>query len=100
MLWGLPKDSPRQELTGTIKGKDVALEVQTPDPVNPTGSWSERLTSTRFEKTLRVVINSVVFRSSGQDLTTVGTYTEMASRIAEPVFLGFAVLAVRNRVKR
>ncbi|MFI0979858.1 hypothetical protein ACH4SP_23005 [Streptomyces sp. NPDC021093] len=29
-----------------------------------------------------------------------GTYTEMASRLAEPVLLGFAVLAVRGRVKR
>lgn len=44
-----------------------------------------------------MVINSVVFRSSGQDLTTVGTYTEMLSRLTEPVLLGLAVRAVRNR---
>lgn len=50
----------------------------------------------RFEKSLRVVVNSVIFRSSGQDLT----YTEMASRLAEPVLLGLAVLAVRGHVKR
>jgi hypothetical protein len=61
---------------------------------------TERVTAERFEKALRVVINSVAFRSSGQDLTTVGTYTEMASRLAEPVLLGLAVLAVRTRVKR
>ncbi|XXZ47389.1 hypothetical protein AAGT00_00005 (plasmid) [Streptomyces cavourensis] len=41
-----------------------------------------------------------VFRSSGQDLTTAGTYSEMTSRLAEPVLLGLAVLAIRNRVKR
>jgi hypothetical protein len=42
----------------------------------------------------------VVFRSAGQDLTTAGTYIEMGSRITEPVLLGLAVLAIRNRVKR
>ena len=29
-----------------------------------------------------------------------GTYIEMASRLTEPILLGLAVLAVRNRVKR
>lgn len=42
----------------------------------------------------------MVFRSSGQDLTTAGTHIEMTSRLTEPVLLGFAVLAIRNRVKR
>ncbi|MGW0623095.1 hypothetical protein ACWD3P_37145 [Streptomyces sp. NPDC002765] len=42
----------------------------------------------------------MVFRSSGQDLTTAGTYIEMASRLTDPILLGLAVLAVRNRVKR
>lgn len=49
---------------------------------------------------MNVTLNSVVFRSSGQDLTTAGTYIEMASRLTEPVLLGLAVLAIRNRVKR
>ncbi|MFG1808275.1 hypothetical protein [Streptomyces sp. NPDC049040] len=44
--------------------------------------------------------HSVIFRSSGKDLTTAGTYTEMASRLTEPVLLGLAVLAVRGRIKR
>ncbi|MFF9870120.1 hypothetical protein ACF1G0_32865 [Streptomyces sp. NPDC013953] len=59
-----------------------------------------RFTGERFEKALNVTLNSVVFRSSGQDLTTAGTYIEMTSRLTEPVLLGLAVLAVRNRVKR
>jgi hypothetical protein len=42
----------------------------------------------------------VVFRSSGQDLTTTGTYIEMASRLTEPILLDLAVLAARKRVKR
>ncbi|WP_018547790.1 hypothetical protein [Streptomyces sp. LaPpAH-108] len=39
-------------------------------------------------------------RSSSQDLTTVGTYAEMLSRIAEPALLGLTLLATRGRVKR
>ncbi|MFJ2739184.1 pentapeptide repeat-containing protein [Streptomyces sp. NPDC087440] len=102
MLWGLPTEDPHPVSTGTISasGRDVRLTTDTPPPMNPTTALPERLTTSRFEKSLRVVVNSVVFRSSGQGLTTVGTYTEMASRLAEPVLLGFAVLAVRGRVKR
>ncbi|MGW4995143.1 hypothetical protein ACWEQ3_47500 [Streptomyces mirabilis] len=40
-----------------------------------------------------------MFRSADQELTTTGTYIEMASRLTEPILLGLAVLAVRNRVK-
>ncbi|WP_329380273.1 pentapeptide repeat-containing protein [Streptomyces sp. NBC_01716] len=100
MLWGLPKDDPKPATTGRLSGQDIALTTDTPDPANPTGSLRSRLTSERWEKSARVVVNSVVFRSSGQNLTTTGTYTEMASRVAEPVLLGLAVLAVRSRVKR
>ncbi|MGX1507466.1 UNVERIFIED_CONTAM: hypothetical protein RKD43_006091 [Streptomyces graminofaciens] len=100
MLWGLPKASPKPESTGTVTGRSITLRTDTPAPVNPDGPYRKRLTGERFERSLRVVINSVVFRSSGQDLTTIGTYTEMASRLSEPVLLGLAVLAVRGRVKR
>ncbi|GAB2987557.1 hypothetical protein GCM10023080_061550 [Streptomyces pseudoechinosporeus] len=99
MGFGLPKDSPKQEATGTVpsRGGRVTFEIDKADPQNPTG---DRFTGERFEKALNVTLNSVVFRSSGQDLTTAGTYIEMASRVTEPVLLGLAVLAVRNRVKR
>ncbi|WP_331752001.1 pentapeptide repeat-containing protein [Streptomyces sp. NBC_00829] len=102
MLWGLPAQASKQETTGrqVTVGQTLTLTTDTPDPVNPTGPWTERVTTERFEKALRIVINSVIFRSSGQDLTTTGTYTEMTSRLAEPVLLGLAVLAVRSRVKR
>ncbi|MFI0818281.1 pentapeptide repeat-containing protein [Streptomyces sp. NPDC021098] len=101
-LWGLPASEPKPGITGrqVAVGRDITLTTHTPDPANPTGPWAERLTTERFEKALRVVINSVAFRSSGQDLTTTGTYTEMASRITEPVLLGLAALAIRSRVKR
>ncbi|MET7559595.1 hypothetical protein ABZS95_05230 [Streptomyces sp. NPDC005479] len=99
MAFGLAQDTPKQTATGTVPagvGK-VTFEIDKDDPQNPTGKW---FTGKRFEKALNVTLNSVVFRSSGQDLTTTGTYIEMASRLTEPVLLGLAVLAVRNRVKR
>ncbi|MEV5358705.1 pentapeptide repeat-containing protein [Streptomyces sp. NPDC052693] len=102
VLWGLPTDDPKPTTTGreVAVGQQIVLTTETSAPVNPTGPLTERVTTERFEKALRVVINSVVFRSSGQDLTTAGTYTEMTSRLAEPVLLGLAVLAVRSRIKR
>ncbi|MHA5051581.1 hypothetical protein [Streptomyces sp. SD15] len=102
MVWGLPAEDPKPQTTGrqVAVGRNITLTTDTPDPVNPTGPWGERVTTERFEKALRVVINSVVFRSSGQDLTTAGNYTEMASRLTEPVLLGLAVLALRSRIKR
>ncbi|WP_241837694.1 pentapeptide repeat-containing protein [Streptomyces sp. CB02115] len=99
MSFGLPPNSPKQEATGIVPpgGGTITFEIDKADPQNPTG---DKFTGERFEKALNVTLNSVVFRSSGQDLTTTGTYTEMASRVAEPVLLGLAVLAIRNRVKR
>ncbi|MFF4982383.1 pentapeptide repeat-containing protein [Streptomyces sp. NPDC001046] len=104
VLWGLPADAPEPTVTGRrlVNGQQVeaARTTETSAPANPTGPLAERITTDRFEKALRVVINSVAFRSSGQDLTIAGTYSEMASRLVEPVLLGMAVLAVRSRVKR
>lgn len=96
---GLPKDAPKQAATGTVPagGGTVTFEIEKDDPQNPTG---DRFTGERFDKALNVTLNSVVFRSADQDLTTSGTYIEMVSRVTEPIPLGLAVLAVRNRVKR
>jgi hypothetical protein len=100
MLWGLPQRDTPSLSTGTLTGHRITMITDSPDPQNPTGPPADRLASGRFEKSLRVVVNSVIFRSSGQDLTTTGTYTEMASRLTEPVLLGLAVLAIRGRIKR
>ncbi|MGW4390988.1 hypothetical protein [Streptomyces sp. NPDC004685] len=96
---GLPKDDAPQEATGKVPagGGTVTFQIEKDDPQNPTGN---RFTGERFDKALNVTLNSVMFRSSGQDLTTSGTYVEMASRVTEPVLLGLGILAVRNRVKR
>lgn len=99
MGFGLPQDSPKQEATGTVPpgGGKVTFEIDKDDPQNPTG---DRFNSERFEKALNITLNSVVFRSSGQNLTTAGTYIEMASRFLEPALLALGVLAVRGRIKR
>ncbi|MFH8439316.1 pentapeptide repeat-containing protein [Streptomyces sp. NPDC018007] len=99
MAFGIAQDTPKQMATGTVPagGGEVTFEIDKDDPKNPTG---DRFTGKRFEKALNLTLNSVVFRSSGQDLTTAGTYIEMTSRLTEPVLLGLAVLAIRNRVKR
>lgn len=100
MLWGLPQNAPKPTSSGVVDGRRVTMTTETPEPVNPSGPNSDRLSSKRFESSIRVVINSVVFRASGQELTTSGAYIEMASRLSEPILLGLAVLAVRGRVKR
>ncbi|UNS97121.1 pentapeptide repeat-containing protein [Streptomyces tubbatahanensis] len=100
MAWGIPQHAPAQEATGRLKGDEARLVIDTPDPGRPPSPLHARFTADRFDQSLRVVLNSVVFRSSGQDLTTAGTYVEMGSRVSEPILLGLAVLAVRGRVKR
>ncbi|MEV7395365.1 pentapeptide repeat-containing protein [Streptomyces sp. NPDC091215] len=100
MLWGVPKEAAKTESTGQLIGQSISMTNDTTDPVAPDGPLGQRLTSGRFEKSMHVVINSVVFRSSSQDLTTVGTYAEMLSRLVEPALLGLAALAARGRIKR
>ncbi|MFD8652329.1 pentapeptide repeat-containing protein [Streptomyces mirabilis] len=96
---GLPQNSPRQEASGTVpaSGGRVSFTIDKEDPQNPT---HDRFTGKRLEKALNVTLNSVIFRSSGQDLTTAGTYIEMGSRLLEPVLLALAILAIRGRIKR
>ncbi|MER6481776.1 pentapeptide repeat-containing protein [Streptomyces filamentosus] len=99
MAFGLPASSPKQEATGTVPagGGTVTFVIDKQDPKNPV---KDRFSTKRFDKALSVTLNSVVFRSSGQDLTTAGTYIEMTSRILEPALLALAVLAIRGRIKR
>jgi hypothetical protein len=98
---GLPDSSPRQVATGTVPadGGRVTLAVDKQDP-KLTLPVADRFTEERCDNALQVVLNSVVFRSSGQDLTTWGTYTEMVSRFTEPGLLALAILAMRGRIKR
>ncbi|MFE5862146.1 DUF6207 family protein [Streptomyces virginiae] len=101
MLWGLPHPKPKQTATGTMPapGSQIQLVIDKGDPAL-SGPLNSRWTLSRAEKAGHVVLNSVVFRSSGQDLTTAGTWIEMFSRFSEPVLLGLAALAARGRIKR
>ncbi|MGP3986898.1 pentapeptide repeat-containing protein [Streptomyces sp. 3N207] len=96
---GLPDNSPGQEIK-RVRNDDRTRTIIAKQEPELTLSVDERLTTKRFEDSLRIVLNSVVFRSSEQHLTTWGNYIEMASRFSEPVLLGLAALAVRGRIKR
>lgn len=99
MGFGLPNHDPDPATTGTLHGQRISLATSTPDPALH-GGWGQRMTWARADRATRVAVNSVVFRSSGQNLTTRGTYIEMASRLLEPTLLALAALAVRGRIKR
>ncbi|WP_312876614.1 hypothetical protein [Streptomyces bohaiensis] len=99
MGFGLPAQDPAPTTTGTVQGEKVDLTTKNPDPVLNT-AMTDRASWDRAEKATRVAVNSVVFRSSGQNLTTPGTYIEMASRLFEPTLLALGILAIRGRIKR
>ncbi|MFD5898572.1 pentapeptide repeat-containing protein [Streptomyces sp. NPDC060366] len=101
MMWGLPTNDPKPRTIGTLPeaGQVLALTTNTAAPA-VTGTLGGRFTAERATKAIRIAVNSVIFRSSGQNLTTTGENIEMASRFFEPVLLGFAAVAIRNRVKR
>ncbi|WP_369387125.1 pentapeptide repeat-containing protein [Streptomyces sp. CG1] len=100
-LWGLPDDSPKAKTTGTlpVAGQQLQLTTDTPDP-RLSLPYSQRVTGDRIGKAAPIVFNSVVFRSSGQSLTALGSWIEMTTRLVEPALLGLTVLAARGRVKR
>ncbi|MBN0047538.1 pentapeptide repeat-containing protein [Streptomyces actuosus] len=98
VLWGLPTHTPDLVATGTLTHGRLTLTTTTPDPTL-TGPWHQRLTTDRAEQATRIVLNSVIFRASGQNLTTAGTYIEMTSRLLEPMLLALAALAVRGRIR-
>ncbi|WP_246102730.1 pentapeptide repeat-containing protein [Streptomyces piniterrae] len=92
MGFGIPDEPgrPYPASSGVIGKQDPRIQRE----------FTDRFTSDRAAKAADIVINSVVFRSSGQGLTTIGRYIEMASRFTEPILLGLAALAIRGRVKR
>ncbi|MEU1458364.1 pentapeptide repeat-containing protein [Streptomyces avermitilis] len=96
MWWGLPTQVPLPSATGTISDSRITLSTNKPD----LAISGQLMTLPRADRAARVVMNSVIFRTSGQNLTRAGTYIELGSRICEPILLALALLAVRNRVKR
>jgi hypothetical protein len=105
-LWGLPPATPPAAASLSITGSPPAqrgtlnLPAQT-TPAIPTGPLAGRLTDPdRVERAARTALGAVVFRDTGQQLTTPGRYIEMAGRLLGPVLLALALLSIRNRVKR
>ncbi|MGW0333506.1 hypothetical protein ACWD0J_16810 [Streptomyces sp. NPDC003011] len=103
LMWvGLPVESRGLRTKGAVtagQGVDVTTEASGPGGATP-GPQRDRFTWERAKQASLTTINSVVFRSAGQDLTLPGTYVEMTSRVVEPALLALALLAVRGRVKR
>jgi hypothetical protein len=54
----------------------------------------------RLSQATLITLNSIVFRATGQPLSTLGAYIEMAARFTGPALLALAILALRSRVKR
>lgn len=67
------------------------------DLSGPTASYA---VPARLNQAVLITLNSAVFRSAGQPLTTPGAYIEMAARFTGPALLALGILALRNRVKR
>jgi hypothetical protein len=59
----------------------------------------QRWTAQRTWTSTEVTLDSIVFRTTSQPLTTAGTWTTDAARIPGPVLLALTLRAVRNRVK-
>ncbi|WP_405693931.1 pentapeptide repeat-containing protein [Streptomyces sp. NBC_01185] len=96
MLFGIPMKDPLQE----VRSKGVArMVIDTPD-ADLNNAIRDRLSVERSEKALKVTLDSVVFRSGGQNLTKLGNYVEMISRVLGPLLLALYLLALRSRIKR
>jgi hypothetical protein len=101
--WGLASATSAQRLTGT-----VAATPDNPTRINATllaakprlPPIGQRWTGQRTRTALQVTLESIVFRSTNQPLTTTGTWITIAARILGPVLLVLTLLAVRNRVRR
>ena len=101
--WGLAATAPPQDLTGTVTNSagnhsriDATLSTAKPQ-LPPAG---QRWTAGRARTALEVALDSVVFRTTSQPLTTLGSWITIVARILGPVLLALTLLAVRNRVKR
>ncbi|WP_063762127.1 pentapeptide repeat-containing protein [Streptomyces bicolor] len=99
MLWGLPNGSLQPKTTGKVTGQNISLKTEQPSP-ELTLTGKNRISWDRTEKAIRVTLNAAIFRSPSQNLTTLGTFIEMAARFIEPVLLALAILAIRGRIRR
>ena len=71
-----------------------------PNHGTSSAATGQQWTAQRTGTALQVTLDSVVFRTTDQPLTTAGIWTTTAARILGPVLLALALLAIRNRIKR
>lgn len=98
-----PVTTPPQNLAGTvttIPGKPARINATLTGVPSQLPPPNQRWTTERTQTAVEVTLESFVFRSTDQPLTTAGTWTTIAARILGPLLLALALLAVRNRVKR
>jgi hypothetical protein len=95
-LWGFPATGKDLKADGTLTtatgGQPIAVTLHQSDP-------TKKLPD-RIGKATEITLNAVIFRAPDTELTTVGRYIDIAARLLGPLFLGFSLLAIRNRVKR
>ncbi|WP_245687557.1 hypothetical protein [Streptacidiphilus griseoplanus] len=101
MMWGVPADPVDEVVTGTSvpAGGRLTLQVAPPELRLPP-RLGDRWTAGRASTAGRVVLDSVAFRSSSEQLTDAGGWIERVSRCVEPALLAVAAPAARRRVKR
>jgi hypothetical protein len=94
-LWACrprPRRQPRASATGSPPVQRDTLNLPGTPPI-PAGALADRVTDAgRIERAARTAIGAVVFRDTGQQLTTPGRYPEMAGRLLGPVVLALALL--------
>jgi uncharacterized protein YjbI with pentapeptide repeats len=96
-LWGFPtrgNDLKADGSTTSETGESRPLTVVVHQ------SEAMRRLPDRIEKAVETTLNAVIFRAPDTELTTTGRYIDIAARLLGPLFLGFSLLAIRNRVKR
>jgi hypothetical protein len=101
--WGLAATTPSQHLTGTVITTPQHLgriDATLGETIPQLPRASQRWTRQRIRTALEVTLESIVFRSTDQPLTSTGIWTTDAARILGPVLLALTLLAARNRVKR
>ncbi|WP_110554892.1 pentapeptide repeat-containing protein [Actinocorallia populi] len=95
-LWGFPVKGKDFKADGTLTAptgaQPIAVTVHQSKPI--------RKLDDRIGKAVEITLNAVIFRAPDAELTDPGKYINLAARLLGPLFLGFSLLAIRNRVKR
>ncbi|ADP81710.1 pentapeptide repeat-containing protein [Pseudofrankia inefficax] len=96
VVWGFPAQAVDLKVDGTLTTQSgprpIAVTIHQRDPTTQFGD--------RIGMAVEIALNAAIFRDSDDQLTTAGRYIDISARLLGPLFLGFSLLAVRNRVKR